>query len=89
MILSEQPNAPYLDAVVAYAYLGDAELVTAEHAIGRVSCESIAGCPPAIPSLLSGESTSAEIVDYVRALTASGARLHGASDPTINVLRER
>jgi hypothetical protein len=32
-----------------------------------------------------------EIINYLRALTASGARLHGASDPTlktINVLRE-
>jgi hypothetical protein len=34
---------------------------------------------------------SAETVAYLRALAASGARLHGASDPgfvTIQVLRE-
>jgi arginine decarboxylase len=74
------------------AFLGEAELVAVEHAIGRVSCESIAGYPPGIPSLLPGERISDETIAYLRALTASGARLHGASDPTlktINVLRER
>jgi arginine/lysine/ornithine decarboxylase len=73
------------------AFLGEAELVAVERAIGRVSCESIAGYPPGIPSLLPGERISEETVAYLRALTASGARLHGASDPnfqTINVLRE-
>jgi len=74
------------------AFLGEAELVAVDHAIGRISCESIAGYPPGIPSLLPGERISDETVAYLRALTASGARLHGASDPafkTINVLRER
>jgi arginine decarboxylase len=73
------------------AFLGEAELVAVDRAIGRVSCESIAGYPPGIPSLLPGERISEETVAYLRALTASGARLHGASDPnfqTINVLRE-
>jgi arginine/lysine/ornithine decarboxylase len=73
------------------AFLGEADLVSVERAIGRVSCESIAGYPPGIPSLLPGERISGETVDYLRALIASGARLHGASDPNfqkINVLRE-
>ena len=45
----------------------------------------------ACPALLPGERISAETVAYLRELAASGARLHGASDPafqTINVLRE-
>jgi hypothetical protein len=33
MTMSEQPNAPYLDAVVAYAFLGEAELVAVDHAV--------------------------------------------------------
>ena len=52
-----------------------------DDAVGRVSCESIAGYPPGIPALLPGERISAETVDYLRELVASGARLHGASDP--------
>jgi arginine decarboxylase len=63
------------------AFLGAAEEVGVDDAVGRVSCESIAGYPPGIPALLPGERISAETVAYLRELVASGARLHGASDP--------
>jgi arginine decarboxylase len=72
------------------AFLGESELVAVDEAIGRISCESIAGYPPGIPALLPGERITAEVVGYLREITAAGARLHGASDPafrTINVLR--
>jgi arginine decarboxylase len=73
------------------AFLGQAEQVAVDAAVGRISCESIASYPPGVPALLPGERISAETVAYLRELAASGARLHGASDPafhTINVLRE-
>jgi len=73
------------------AFLGDAELVAVDDAVGRISCESIAGYPPGIPALLPGERITAETVAYLRELVSSGARLHGASDPAfrrINVLAE-
>jgi arginine decarboxylase len=73
------------------AFLGDAEQVPVDDAVGRISCESIASYPPGVPALLPGERISGETVTYLRELAASGARLHGASDPafeTINVLRE-
>jgi arginine/lysine/ornithine decarboxylase len=73
------------------AFLGAAEEVRVDDAVGRVSCESIASYPPGVPALLPGERVSAETVAYLRELQASGARLHGASDPrfaTINVLRD-
>jgi arginine decarboxylase len=63
------------------AFLGEAEVVAVEAAVGRISCESIAGYPPGIPALLPGEEITAETVAYLRELVASGARLHGASDP--------
>jgi arginine/lysine/ornithine decarboxylase len=88
-----QPAA-YLSHEVAVspreAFLGEAERVAVEDAVGRVSCESIASYPPGVPALLPGERVSAETVAYLRELAAAGARLHGASDPafeTINVLR--
>jgi lysine decarboxylase len=71
------------------AFLGRAEVVAVDDAVGRVSCESIAGYPPGIPALLPGERITDETVAYLRELVTSGARLHGASDPgfaTINVL---
>jgi arginine/lysine/ornithine decarboxylase len=73
------------------AFLGRALQVGVDDAIGRISCESIASYPPGVPALLPGERVSAETVAYLRELVASGARLHGASDPdfeTINVLEE-
>ena len=72
------------------AFLGDAEPVAVGDSVGRISCESIASYPPGIPALLPGERISAETVGYLSELAATGARLHGASDPefrTINVLR--
>ena len=71
------------------AFLGEAEQVAVDDAVGRISCESIASYPPGVPALLPGERISAETVAYLRELAGSGARLHGASDPafqTINVL---
>jgi arginine decarboxylase len=73
------------------AFLGAAEQVPVALAVGRISCESIASYPPGVPALLPGERITAETVAYLRELAATGARLHGASDPrfeTVNVLRE-
>jgi len=72
------------------AFLGVADVVAVDDAVGRVSAESIAGYPPGIPALLPGERITTELVAYLRELKASGARLHGASDPdfqSICVLR--
>ena len=83
--LEQQMAVPPRDA-----FLGEAEIVPVAEAIGRISCESIAGYPPGIPALLPGERITAETMDYLRETLEAGSRLHGASDPTlrtINVLR--
>ena len=90
-----RPTATFQDEMALpprEAFLGEWEVVPVEDAVGRVSCESIAGYPPGIPALLPGERISADTVTYLRQLVASGARLHGASDPRferITVLLER
>ena len=74
------------------AFLGASEIVAVDDAVGPRLGESIAGYPPGIPALLPGERITAETVAYLRELRASGARLHGASDPefrTIVVLARR
>jgi arginine decarboxylase len=63
------------------AFLGPAVEIAVDEAVGRVSCESIASYPPGIPALLPGERISEDTVAYLRELVATGARLHGASDP--------
>lgn len=73
------------------AFLGDAEPVPVSDAVGRISCESVAGYPPGIPALLPGERISEEIVRYLTETVAAGGRLHGASSAafeTVHVLRE-
>jgi lysine decarboxylase len=72
------------------AFLGEADVMAVDDAVGRISAESIAGYPPGIPALLPGERITGEVVAYLRELVASGGRLHGASDPsfaTLHVLR--
>jgi lysine decarboxylase len=69
------------------AFLGASEAVPVDEAIGRISCESIAGYPPGVPTLLPGERVSTEVVAYLRELTTAGARLHGAADPTFATIR--
>ena len=56
------------------AFLGEAEVVPVDDAVGRVSCESIAGYPPGIPALLPGERITAETVAYLRELVELRAR---------------
>ncbi len=79
------PGALSSEMVVAPrdAFLGVSSVVALEDAVGRISCESIAGYPPGIPALLPGERITADTADYLRELVASGARLHGAADPTM------
>ena len=58
-----------------------------DDAVGRISCELIAGYPPGVPTLLPGERVTPEVVSYLRGITAAGARLHGAADPTFATVR--
>lgn len=69
------------------AFLGEGETVPVDEAIGRISCESIAGYPPGVPALLPGERVTGEVVGYLRELRDAGARLHGAADPHFETVR--
>jgi arginine decarboxylase len=85
----KQPPAPEHETVVPprEAFLGYSEAVPVDQAVGRISCESIAGYPPGIPTLLPGERITADVIAYLRELTAAGARLHGAADPSFATVR--
>jgi lysine decarboxylase len=88
-VLSEPPTAPGSEPAVTprTAFLGASEAVAVEAAVGRISTEAIAGYPPGVPTLLPGELVTAEVVAYLQALVAAGARLHGAADPSLRTLR--
>jgi arginine decarboxylase len=83
-----QPSREHETVVpIRDAFLGQGETVAVEDAIGRISCESIAGYPPGVPTLLPGERITADVVSYLRKLTKAGARLHGAADPSFATVR--
>jgi lysine decarboxylase len=86
--LTRAPGALHNEVAVTPrdAFLGDAESVPVDEAVGRVSAETIAGYPPGIPALLPGERITGELVAYLRELIAAGARLHGASDPSFRTV---
>jgi arginine decarboxylase len=88
-VVDRTPAAIEQETVVPIreAFFGAAETVAVDDAVGRISCESIAGYPPGVPALLPGERVSPEVVAYLRELVAVGARLHGAADPTFTTLR--
>ncbi len=69
------------------AFLGQSEALPVDDAVGRISCEAIAGYPPGVPALLPGEEITPEVIAYLRELTAAGARLHGAADPSFETVR--
>ncbi len=89
LAIARPPAALEHDTVVPIreAFLGVGESVPVEDAIGRISCEAIAGYPPGVPALLPGERLTDEVVTYLRQLTSAGARLHGAADPTFETVR--
>ena len=68
------------------AFLGPAEAIPLDEAVGRISAESIAGYPPGIPALLPGERITPAVVEHFRALLDAGARLHGAHDPSLTTI---
>ena len=88
-LLRQPPAALEHQTVVPIrdAFLGVGEAVAVDAAIGRISCESIAGYPPGVPSLLPGERITPEVITYLRELTDAGARLHGAADPSFATIR--
>jgi lysine decarboxylase len=68
------------------AFLAPRERVSAARAVGRIAAEIAAPYPPGIPALAPGERISSELLDELRAEVAGGARIVGASDPTLETL---
>lgn len=72
------------------AYFGESEIVTAEEAIGRISCDSLAAYPPGIPNVIPGEEITAEIVAFLQAVaTSPTGYVRGAVDPFVTRFRVR
>jgi arginine decarboxylase len=70
------------------AYFAPAEVVPAEHAVGRVSADSLAAYPPGIPNVLPGEILTADVLTFLRSTAASPfGHVRGAADPALTQFR--
>ncbi|GAA4163212.1 aminotransferase class I/II-fold pyridoxal phosphate-dependent enzyme [Gryllotalpicola daejeonensis] len=63
-------------------------VVPAEHAVGRVSADSLAAYPPGIPNVMPGEVITAETVEFLQHVAAAPTGyVRGAVDPAVETLR--
>lgn len=87
------PNLPApgdLRTLPRDAYFGESEIVPADEAIGRISCDSLAAYPPGIPNLIPGEEITAETVAFLQAVaTSPTGYVRGAVDPFVTRFRVR
>ncbi len=69
------------------AFFGPHEVVSFEHAEGRVSAETVVAYPPGIASVVPGERLTAGVIAGVRALVEQGATLRGTFDGSLDAVR--
>ncbi|NEP20349.1 MAG: hypothetical protein F6J97_26295 [Leptolyngbya sp. SIO4C1] len=53
---------------------------------GRISAETVCAYPPGIPTLLPGDTITADAIAQLQQLQAAGAILSGNSDPTLQTI---
>lgn len=69
------------------AFVGPAEQVPAERAVGRISAETISPYPPGVPVVAPGEVITQEVLDFLRSGVKHGFRISDAVDPSLETLR--
>jgi lysine decarboxylase len=70
------------------AYFAPAELVSADHAVGRVSADSLAAYPPGIPNVLPGERITSQTLEFLQRTAKSPfGHVRGAADPKLEHVR--
>ena len=84
---SVPPPLPEMAVIPRIAKFSSKRAVPLKEAVGKVCGETVATYPPGAPVIAAGEVVSAEIVEYLRCMKASGAVLKGASDPSFQTLK--
>jgi arginine decarboxylase len=69
------------------AFFAPVEMVTAKHAVGRISADLISPYPPGVPVVAPGELITASIVAGLKDSLSHGTRVAYATDPTLNHFR--
>ncbi len=69
------------------AFFAQSEIVSADHANGRLSADLIAPYPPGVAVLAPGEVITAQIVNGLQRARKDGVRIAYATDPTLQTFR--
>ncbi|MBT9317532.1 aminotransferase class I/II-fold pyridoxal phosphate-dependent enzyme [Leptothoe spongobia] len=69
------------------AFFAPTEVCAIEHAIGRLSADTVCIYPPGIPNLMPGEPITDQLLSTLTMAQVSGAHLSGLADPTLQSLR--
>jgi arginine decarboxylase len=69
------------------AFLGATEMVPWREAPGRIAAEMVCPYPPGIPIVAPGERLTAEAVEYLEQVVATGAMVEGAADESLEHFR--
>ncbi|MGF1480792.1 MAG: lysine decarboxylase, partial [Cyanophyceae cyanobacterium] len=69
------------------AYFAPLKTVPLESAVGRISAELVCPYPPGIPTLMPGETISAEALTYLQQVLTTGSSITGCSDSTLKTFQ--
>ena len=86
--ISSPPPAGPRAMTVREAWFADADVVSADEAVGRVSADSVAAYPPGIPNLMPGEVVTADNLAFLREVaSAPFGHVRGAFTPDLSLVR--
>lgn len=86
--VSSPPPAGPRRMTVREAWFAEADVVPVDHAVGRVSADSVAAYPPGIPNLMPGEEITAENLTFLRETAAAPfGHVRGAYVPDLSLVR--
>jgi arginine/lysine/ornithine decarboxylase len=71
------------------AFFGDAEMVPADQAVGRIAAELATPYPPGIPAFLPGERLNKPVLDYLRSGLKIGMVIPDVTDSSLETIRVR
>lgn len=81
------PPIPPLQVSPREAFYRPSQAIRLEQALGAVCAETVTCYPPGIPVICPGELVTAEVLEYLMVMRASGLRISGPADRKLTTLR--
>ncbi|HOO97122.1 MAG TPA: DegT/DnrJ/EryC1/StrS family aminotransferase [Caldisericia bacterium] len=81
------PEIPPLEMLPRKAFYSQSEWISLENTVGMVCADVICPYPPGIPVLIHGELITKDTVDYIKAISNSGAFVQGLVEGKLKVVK--